>query len=261
VRAIDSALAQESVKTEVIVVDDHSDDDTVALLDQRYQRRITLITLAVNRRVSYATNRGFDKSTGEFIALLGDDDYWSDHRKLAKQLAEFDERGPDLGIVGTWWSEKHNSNELLRRRPAEPSNWTERLLQGGSIIGGSTALIRRSAWIAAGGLDERLPRGTDSDLFRRIILAGFHGSLLPHDTTVIDVSHGLIRMTTARGFREAGRIAWAHGYLLWKYRQHYLRHPKAMFIRLKGLLLGFVAAIYKTLTHLIHRRTIERKLP
>jgi len=245
VRAIDSVLAQESVSTEIIVVDDFSEDDTYESLNERYRDRIILIRLETNRQVAYATNTGFDRSAGKFIALLGDDDYWSDSKKLQKQLAVFAASDTNLGVVGTWWTEKHQSGEKLPREPMEPDNWKERLLQSGGVICGSTPLIKRSAWIAAEGLDERMPRGTDSDLFRKIILAGYLGKIIQQSTTIVDVGHGLARMTTTRGWREAKRTAYAHAYLLWKYRRHYIRHPKAMFVRLKSLVLTPLIAIVR----------------
>jgi hypothetical protein len=88
-----------------------------------------------------------------------------------------------------------------------------------------------------------MPRGTDSDLFRRIILSGYSGKVVRQDTTVIDVGHGLGRMTSNRGFLEARRTAFAHSYLLWKYRSHYIRHPKALLVRIRGLIITPVRAI------------------
>jgi glycosyltransferase involved in cell wall biosynthesis len=252
-RAIESVLAQESVTLELIVVDDCSDDNTGEILKQRYENRITLLELKENRRVAYATNRGFDISRGEYIALLGDDDFWVDSKKLVRQMLAFQCNGADLGIVGTWWRERHASGELVAREPNEPNDWKERLLEGGGIICGSTPLIRRSAWIAAGGLDERLARGTDSDLFRRIILSGFKGKILNRHTTIVDVGHGLSRMTATRGTREAFRIASVHAYLLWKYKLSYLRRPRAMFTRLKSLIFGFAVTISRTVSDLSRR--------
>ena len=227
------------------MVDDCSKDDTYELLKERYQHRISLVRLELNRRVAHATNRGFDVSQGEFIALLGDDDFWTDSRKLEKQLAVFDRAGPDLGVVGTWWSEKHQSGDIVAREPKEPDNWKERLLQSGGVICGSTPLIRREAWIAVGGLDERMPRGTDSDLFRNIILEGYAGKLIQENTTMVDVGNGLTRMTTTRGLQEAKRTAHAHAYLLWKYRWHYIRHPRALLVRLRSLVLTPLRAIIR----------------
>jgi glycosyltransferase involved in cell wall biosynthesis len=261
VRAIDSVFAQESVRTEVIVVDDCSEDDTYELLKERYQSRIILVRLEVPRRVAYATNRGFEASKGQYIAILNDDDYWIDTRKLEKQIAVFRDAGSKLGVVGTWWTEMHSSGDTVVREPAEPEDWTERLLQGGGIICGSTPLIPRQVWIDTGGFDERMPRGVDSDLFRRIIFAGYSGKLIPQHTTIVDVGHGLVRMTANRGFREAQRIAWVHGFILWKYRWQYLRYPKIMFSRIQRLFLGSLAAFVRTISDLKHHLIIKKRSP
>lgn len=245
VRAINSVLAQQSVKLEIIVVDDCSSDDTYEILSNVFANQITLIRLNENRKVAYATNRGFELSTGEFIALLGDDDYWIEPNKLKKQLEVFKKSPATLGVVGTWWKEKKSSGEMVAMQPNEPKNWKERLLAGGGIICGSTPLIKREAWIAVDGLDERMPRGTDSDLFRRIILKDYTGNIIQEHTTVVDVGHGSLRMTTNSGFSEAKRHASVNGYLLWKYRGAYLLYPKAMFARVKILISAPIKAMIR----------------
>lgn len=245
-RAIDSALAQTSVDLEVIVVDDASTDGTSEALRKRFGDRIHLITLETNSRVAAATNIGFRASSGRYIALLGDDDYWADQDKISKQLAEFEAADSSLGVAGTWWTEAHSSGDMIRKEPLEPANWRVELLKGGSVICGSTPLIDREAWTRAGGLDEQLPRGTDSDLFRRIILQGFAGRILYEQTTVVDVGHGLTRMTANRGLKEGRKVAFVHAYLLWKYRRQYLQHPGALYTRAKSLLLGFAAVVVRT---------------
>lgn len=243
VRSIDSVLAQQCARVEVIVVDDCSDDGTLDALSEQYGRQINIVGLRENRGVAYATNRGFDESTGDFIALLGDDDYWSDTGKLKKQLDMFEHGDANLGVVGTWWTETVGADEIRLREPEEPAKWVDKLLQGGGVICGSTPLIRRTAWSAAGGLDERMPRGTDSDLFRRIILIGYSGKILREHTTIVDTSHGLSRITSRRGIAEARRYAFANGYLLWKYRREYLRHPGALVCRVKQLILTPLRAL------------------
>lgn len=240
VRAINSVLAQQSVKLEIIVVDDCSSDDTYEILSNAFANQITLIRLNENRKVAYATNRGFELSTGEFIALLGDDDYWIEPNKLKKQLEVFKKFPPTLGVVGTWWKEKKSSGEMYAREPNEPKNWKERLLAGGGIICGSTPLIKREAWIAVDGLDERMPRGTDSDLFRRIILKDYTGNIIQKHTTVVDVGHGGTRMTTSTSIEGDWQIITASFYRLWKYRKNFIRHPKALGSRVKSLAMKIV---------------------
>lgn len=242
-RALDSALAQQGVRLEVIVVDDCSSDGTDQMLTRKYGNKIKLIRLEENKRVAHATNKGFAASRGDYIALLGDDDYWVDPCKLQKQLSMFSESDGTLGVVGTWWCERGSSGQEVRRQPAEPGDWKDRLLRAGGIICGSTPLILRTAWVDAGGVDERIPRGTDSDLFRRIVLSGYSARILKEQTTIVDVGHGLSRMTSARGWAAARRHVFAQTYVLWKYRWYFLRFPRALLARLRALLLAPLRAL------------------
>jgi glycosyltransferase involved in cell wall biosynthesis len=234
-RAIDSVLAQKNVNVELVVVDDNSQDGTYDLLSGKYKNNIKLIGLNRNKGVAHATNVGFKKSIGEYIALLGDDDYWIDTRKLEKQISCFKQTHSNLGVVGTWWYEEKNGVKIARE-PIEPKNWEEKLLKGGGVICGSTPLIRREIWITAGGLDEKMHRGTDSDLFRRIILKGYTGTIIKEHTTVVDVGHCDFRITTVKGFSAAARLALVHAYLIWKYKSYYVRYPVALLKRMKSLI-------------------------
>ncbi|MCA1366864.1 glycosyltransferase family 2 protein [Bradyrhizobium sp. BRP14] len=73
-RAIDSALAQEGLTVEVVVVDDRSSDATVALVAAIQDPRVRLIALESNRGPGGARNAGFDAAQGEWIAILDSDD-------------------------------------------------------------------------------------------------------------------------------------------------------------------------------------------
>lgn len=244
-RAIESALKQEDVSNEIIVVDDGSTDGTGYELRRAYGNRINVIELEKNGGVSAATNVGFAHARGNFIALLGDDDYWTDTRKLRKQIGEFENSNRRIGVVGTWWQELYGDGKLETLNPLEPDDWEGRLLQAGGIICGSTALVSREAWISAGGLDEKMPRGTDSDLFRRIVFSGYGGKLVREPTTVVDVGHSGKRMTSQSGYRGALNRVRAHSYILWKYRNKYLSYPKAASSRIKIMIISFFRTLFR----------------
>ncbi|RIV89770.1 glycosyltransferase family 2 protein [Aurantiacibacter xanthus] len=74
-RAVASSLAQ-SLVSEVIVIDDCSSDDTVALAEEagRGDGRLTVIRQPFNQGPSAARNRGLEQSKAPYFAILDADD-------------------------------------------------------------------------------------------------------------------------------------------------------------------------------------------
>lgn len=83
VAAIESALVQQSVTLEVIVVDDCSSDDTREIVGAMTDPRIRLIALENNRGPGGARNAGIDAANGRWIAVLDSDDTILPHRSRA----------------------------------------------------------------------------------------------------------------------------------------------------------------------------------
>ena len=240
-RAVESALGQEGITVEVIVVDDKSTDGTPDFLRSTFGSSIKVVESASKMYVAKATNLGRKHASGDFIALLGDDDYWSDKRKVVDQIALLDRTGAVL--CGTYWKEGSTEDQSTVRHPKVADDLIELVLSGGGVVCGSTALIRTAGWDAAGGLDEVLRRGTDSDLFRRIIVSGGALQTLPRVTTFVDVAHGGVRMTNQRGLRVALNNLKTHSWILWRYKSHYFRKRRALFLRVKYLIAGIVKPI------------------
>lgn len=73
VRAISSIPERNDI--EVIVIDDGSTDHTLDIL-KKYIDTIVLLTNKENKGVAYTVNKGYDNANGEYIVLLGSDDYF-----------------------------------------------------------------------------------------------------------------------------------------------------------------------------------------
>lgn len=77
VDAVSSALNQEGVNVEVIVVDDGSVDDTPAVLSAIADARVTVIRRSSDHGEPNARNAGVAAASHEWIAFLDDDDRWA----------------------------------------------------------------------------------------------------------------------------------------------------------------------------------------
>ena len=73
-RAVESALEQQGVTLEVIIVDDCSTDETWQIILGLKDARIKAFQLPRNGGPSVARNKGFSEATGEWIAVLDGDD-------------------------------------------------------------------------------------------------------------------------------------------------------------------------------------------
>lgn len=240
-RCVNSVFQQTHADVEIIVVNDASTDNTKEVLKElknKYQERLKYITNSENKGIAYNSNLAFEHSAGKYIALIGDDDYWIDEEKLKKQLTVF-KKNYNIGVVGTWWIEKSDREEI-RKSPEEPNNWKSRLLSGGGIICGSTPLITRKAWVTVDGFDENLKRGTDSDLIRRIVINDYGAIVIKDFTTIVDVGHGYTRMTPSDSKERLNVVISANWYILKKYFKYYVKNPKAFMTRFLKLFKYYV---------------------
>jgi succinoglycan biosynthesis protein ExoU len=103
-RAITSALQQSGV-SEIIVVDDGSDDDTLAVAHASAQGsdRLIAISLPENRGPAAARNMALARATADFVCVLDSDDFMLPDRlsKMLPQAADCDVLGDDLFFCTT----------------------------------------------------------------------------------------------------------------------------------------------------------------
>ena len=96
-QAITSVLQQTYLFYEVIVIDDASTDQTVALITQEFAQ-IRLICLPQNHGAAAARNAGIAIAQGDLIAFLDSDDVWHANY-LERQVHSWQSR-PGCAISG-----------------------------------------------------------------------------------------------------------------------------------------------------------------
>lgn len=100
-RAIESVIDQTQKPKEVILIDDASGDDTLAVLrefEQQHPDWIKVITLTENQGAASARNAGWAAASHTLIAFLDPDDSWHPD-KLCIQF-EYMQNNPDIALCG-----------------------------------------------------------------------------------------------------------------------------------------------------------------
>ena len=170
-RALPSALAQEAVDHEVVVVDDASTDETPARLSEVEDPRVRLVPLDERAGVASARNAGIATARGAWIAFLDDDDVWSP-RKLRTQLDAALEARADFvysGVVAVG-----GDGAVRYAFPLPPPDELQVQILRSSVLpaGCSNVLARTELVRAVGGFDEQLFQLADWDLWIRLASSG-----------------------------------------------------------------------------------------
>ncbi|MBE9174996.1 glycosyltransferase family 2 protein [Synechocystis salina LEGE 06155] len=179
---LESALGQTWQNTEIIVVDDGSRDDTLAIAKGYESSQVKVISQE-NRGASSARNRALKEAQGDFIQYFDADDLLNppkiEDQVLLLQQNEsgmlaacgtvhfFDGEAPEKGI--------HSDGLPFIVDSDDPLEWLLRLYgseddRGGMVHPGAW-LVPRSVSDAAGLWNEELSLDDDGEYFARVVLA------------------------------------------------------------------------------------------
>ncbi|MGB3491325.1 MAG: glycosyltransferase family A protein [Elainellaceae cyanobacterium] len=142
---------------EILVIDDGSKDRTVEIVKEVDDPRIKVFTYP-NGGVSVARNRGIERSTGEFLAFIDNDDLWTPD-KLELQLHALD-KNKDADAIYSWSVNMVDDGEsrifVSGSQPTATGNIYAELLLGNFIGNGSNILVRRKVIDEIGGYEPGL---------------------------------------------------------------------------------------------------------
>ena len=181
--AIDSILAQTERDFELIIIDDGSTNDCVAVLEH-YAAADSRVRLyrQENRGLAASLNRAIELSRGEFLARQDHDDV-SLPERFSKQI-KFLAANPSVDVVGTWASilvDDQKTERALRHPTGDAELRTLALFDSPFVH--ASVMMRKAAVVAAGmyptSRDTQPPE--DYVLWSRMAARGCHFANIPEE--------------------------------------------------------------------------------
>ena len=173
-RTLESALAQTWRHKEIIVVNDGSRDDSLAIALTFTSRGVRVIDQA-NAGQSAAFNTAIRSARGEFYEFLDADDLLAPD-KIERQVARLAQLPAGWLATGSWARFQHDPAEAIFAsgpvaRDLAPIDWTVALWLSDSMMHGAAWLVPAALVARAGGWHEPLSLINDFEFFSRLVLA------------------------------------------------------------------------------------------
>ena len=141
--ALDSIRAQTFGDWEAIVVNNFSEDDTIAVVESYDDPRIRLVNFANHGIIAAARNHGLSLTQAPFVAFLDSDDFWYPEKlqRCMDKLAQ----GCDLVCHAEVWVGPDERQRTVHYGPEARATY-ESLLLDGNCVSTSAVVVRRE-WL------------------------------------------------------------------------------------------------------------------
>lgn len=180
-QAIDSVLEQTYSDWELIMCDDGSSDNTLAVAEayqKQYPEKITLIQNERNMGLNFTLNHCLKYASGKYIARMDGDDV-SLSTRLESEIGAL-EAEPDIAVVSCSMIHFDDTGDYTQGKPGceypSPS-----MLVHGPVHCHAPCMLRAKVMQEVGGysVGKKLLRVEDWHLWIKIYAAGYRGKNLP----------------------------------------------------------------------------------
>lgn len=165
--SIQSVLEQTLREFEVIIVDDSSEDDSVALVESVADHRFRILRHTTQRGVAASLNRGLAEARAPLVARMDADDVC--HPDRFRQQLAFLRVNPDIAVVGSCCYE---IDELGRQIGVMERPLDSRILAWNlyfaCLIVHPSVMMRADIVRSVGGYATDVPHAEDYDLWLRL---------------------------------------------------------------------------------------------
>lgn len=177
-KAVNSILNQSFRDFELIIVDDCSVDNSSSIVSEFNDGRIKLLSNEKNQGIAYTRNRAIDLASGEYIAIMDDDDI-APLNRLEREVLYLDEHPNIIAVCGNQIRIDENDNELsdFWRVCKSPKRISALFLFGDPIPNGSTMIRRKVLMDNNIRFTDNMHGIEDYRFWSEVSLCGYIGSI------------------------------------------------------------------------------------
>ena len=168
-KTIESVLAQTFTDFELLLVNDASTDNSLAIIEQFRDSRIQLINQE-HKGVSYTRNTGIKASKSPFVAFLDADDIWQQNH--LENMIQLSKNHFECAVFSSGYSVIYPNkirNFNFKTAPKNPMDFFENSLDF-SLLNNSNIMIKKTVFDTVGYYDTSYPGGEDTELWIRMML-------------------------------------------------------------------------------------------
>lgn len=181
---LESVENQTYENIELIIVDDSPDENHSDVINEILEKEFLFLNNETNLGISGARNRGVRISSGDFVTILDQDDYF--HEKKIEKQVEIFKKNQNVGMVITSLHHVNSEGKIEKSRDFERKfqNMDEEEITEDFLFSNkkhsfdsppplTTEMVRQEAYEDAGLYDRELYGRNDQDMLVKINQAGY----------------------------------------------------------------------------------------
>ncbi len=163
---IQSVISQDYSNVEYIIVDGNSTDDTLNIIN-KYKTRIAKLLSEKDEGIYYAINKGIALSTGDIIAILHADDFYTNEQIISSVVKQFEKECIDTVYGDLQYVDRFDTSKVIR-------NWKAGEYKRGSFLKGwmpphPSFFVRNYCYSKFGIFNTLLKSAADYELMLRFL--------------------------------------------------------------------------------------------
>ncbi len=149
-RALQSVVGQTYSNWEVIVIDNHSQDNTDEVVRSFEDPRVTLLKISNNGVIAASRNAGIRAAKGEWIAFLDSDDFWYPEKLETVVMSICEDPGVNVFSTDEFMVDEASGNKRLLKFGPYCTDFYKRLLEVGNCLSPSATLVNLNFLVVNG---------------------------------------------------------------------------------------------------------------